>query len=357
MSWLGVLQGEGRWSAQHPALTIHNSDGFVHSRLSQGDQELHNLISEWGVTQLVYMGVHLNDCILDRAIGLRTTASRWGLGKQRVAVARDLVDVMYNRADWPYVQHDTAVAMQVAAAASREGLRAASLCRWNIWSSFGAAQLAGASSNSVPSARSQQPAPTGQSSSQSSRHSSSWRSFGNGITSWPGVPSSCKRTLGRRRGLIRSDCIHRLTRMAMGGCFCPTVLPHCAAPLCCPLCCPVCRWQVSSQELVALGLGCWQVSSQEFVAAVLGGSVGRGLHLDAHVWSYQKSAVQSAIVAGSYWLEEAADQPTTLYLGVLLGLVLLGCSQQGSSICKALGSRITYAIPVNRSLLHHLRSI
>lgn len=147
-------------------------------------------------------------------------------------------------------------------------------------------------------------------------------------------------------------------RLGAAGC-CP-----CAAGLCwvprvvagCPVCCAI---PVGSQEFVVLGSGCWQVSSQEFVAAVLGGSVGRGLQLDAHVQSYQKSAVQSAIVTASYWLEEAGDQPTSLYLValMLLGLMLLGCSQQGSSICKALGSRITYAIPVNRSLLHNLRSI
>ena len=90
---------------------------------------------------------------------------------------------------------------------------------------------------------------------------------------------------------------------------------------------------------------------------MLGGSVGVGLQLEAHVWSYQKSAVQSAIVTGSYLMEEAADQPPTIYLValVLVGLMVLGCSHGlKGCICGALGlgPRITYATPANCSLLH-----
>ena len=58
----------------------------------------------------MYAGVHENMCIMGRSFAIETVRS-WGWPKMRVAVARELVDVMYTPADSPYVSHADGLAI------------------------------------------------------------------------------------------------------------------------------------------------------------------------------------------------------------------------------------------------------
>lgn len=66
-----------------------------------------------GIKNLVYMGVHENMCIMARPFAIEMATS-WGMGKDNIAVMRELVDVMYTPLDPPYVAHDVGLALHTA---------------------------------------------------------------------------------------------------------------------------------------------------------------------------------------------------------------------------------------------------
>lgn len=56
-----------------------------------------------GITNVIYMGVHQNICILKRPFGVRQMVTQG----QNVVLIRDLTDSMYNSRRKPFVDHFT----------------------------------------------------------------------------------------------------------------------------------------------------------------------------------------------------------------------------------------------------------
>merc|ERR1712159_933060 len=96
---------------QIDTLTIMGGDAIITD--VQGEQELINVIRDRGIKNLVYMGVHENLCIMDRAFAVLKVVS-WGWGPSNCAIMRELTDVFYNPADPPYVSHVEGTLLQTA---------------------------------------------------------------------------------------------------------------------------------------------------------------------------------------------------------------------------------------------------
>ena len=84
------------WSRQDPAIRIDDADV-----ISDNGQEVYNYLKDHGITNIVYMGVHANMCVLGRSFGIRQMTK---LGFNTVLV-RDLTDTMYNPRMRPFVAH------------------------------------------------------------------------------------------------------------------------------------------------------------------------------------------------------------------------------------------------------------
>lgn len=85
------------WSRQHSAIGIE-----PHDALSDDLQEIHNTLQQHAVQHLLYAGVHLNMCVLNRPFGIKRMTR---LGYDPVLI-RDATDTMYNPYMRPYVSHD-----------------------------------------------------------------------------------------------------------------------------------------------------------------------------------------------------------------------------------------------------------
>jgi nicotinamidase-related amidase len=85
------------WTRQHPAISIEEPD-----IISDSGREIYNYLAQEGITNIIYMGVHTNMCVLGRSFGIRRM-SRLGL---QCFLVRDLTDTMYDPRDPPYVSHD-----------------------------------------------------------------------------------------------------------------------------------------------------------------------------------------------------------------------------------------------------------
>jgi len=85
------------WTHQIESVEIKDGDA-----IGDGDEAL-NLIRERGITNVIFMGVHTNMCVLGRPFALRRLAKA-GLN---LALVRDLTDAMYNPRMKPYVDHFT----------------------------------------------------------------------------------------------------------------------------------------------------------------------------------------------------------------------------------------------------------
>ena len=92
------------WSRQHPAIMIEPRDA-----LSDDLQEIHNTLQQYAVRHLLYAGVHLNMCVLNRPFGIKRMTR---LGYDAVLI-RDATDTMYNPYMRPYVSHDTGTQLVV----------------------------------------------------------------------------------------------------------------------------------------------------------------------------------------------------------------------------------------------------
>ncbi len=85
------------WSRQIPLLDIAPNDG-----ISENGCEITRFARAGGIKNLIYMGVHVNMCILGRSFGIRRMKQR-GFN---LVLCRDLTDTMYNPASKPHVPHD-----------------------------------------------------------------------------------------------------------------------------------------------------------------------------------------------------------------------------------------------------------
>jgi nicotinamidase-related amidase len=84
------------WRRQAAAVEIAEPDA-----VTDGGQEVWNLLAQRRIDNVLLCGVHLNMCVLGRPFGIRQLVR---LGK-RVALARDLTDTMYNPERPPGVSH------------------------------------------------------------------------------------------------------------------------------------------------------------------------------------------------------------------------------------------------------------
>ncbi|TDF91697.1 isochorismatase family protein [Paenibacillus piri] len=86
------------WSRQHPLLEIDETvDG-----ISDDGREVYSFLSQKGISNIIFMGVHTNMCVLNRSFAIKRLRG-WGFN---VVLSRDLTDAMYNPARAPYVSHE-----------------------------------------------------------------------------------------------------------------------------------------------------------------------------------------------------------------------------------------------------------
>lgn len=92
------------WTHQIDTLKIESADFLISADVPVGTQELWNVLSDRKVQNLMYAGVHENMCIMGRPFAIEEVR-KLGWSPDRVAVVRELVDVMYTPKDRPYVSH------------------------------------------------------------------------------------------------------------------------------------------------------------------------------------------------------------------------------------------------------------
>ena len=80
---------------------------------AEGTQEFWNIAGARNLKNLLYAGVHENMCIMGRPWAIEKVRSL-GWPQERVAVVRELVDVMYTPKDPPYVSHAEGLALHTA---------------------------------------------------------------------------------------------------------------------------------------------------------------------------------------------------------------------------------------------------
>jgi len=85
------------WTRQHPAIKIMGDDV-----ISDNGMEIYSFMQQFGIGNLIMMGVHTNMCIMNRSFGIRKMAM-WGV---RCILVRDLADAMYNPERFPHVSHE-----------------------------------------------------------------------------------------------------------------------------------------------------------------------------------------------------------------------------------------------------------
>ena len=87
---------EPPWKRQMATLSIGPDDA-----ITDNGQELWNLLAARGITQILFLGVHTNMCVLGRPFAIRQLV-KLGLD---VLLVRDLTDTMYNSQRRPFVNH------------------------------------------------------------------------------------------------------------------------------------------------------------------------------------------------------------------------------------------------------------
>jgi len=84
------------WSREHPAVRVAEEDG-----VTDNGREVFNLFRQRGIKNILYVGVHLNMCVLGRSFAIRQMTQ---LGFN-CALVRDFTDTMYNPRQAPQVSH------------------------------------------------------------------------------------------------------------------------------------------------------------------------------------------------------------------------------------------------------------
>ncbi len=87
------------WTRQHPDIPIDQERDVI---ADDEGERLYALLAARGIDTLLYTGVAVNMCILNRSFGMKNMLN-WGL---RCILVKDLTDSMYNPARAPYVRHD-----------------------------------------------------------------------------------------------------------------------------------------------------------------------------------------------------------------------------------------------------------
>jgi len=94
------------WRRQTELISISDEKDFI---INNRKQELFNIVSGRNISTILYVGVHLNSCIMNREFGIRQTIS-WGL---QPIVVREVVDTIYNPSLVPYVTHEQSVRLML----------------------------------------------------------------------------------------------------------------------------------------------------------------------------------------------------------------------------------------------------
>lgn len=94
----------GVWKRQIETLTIKEGD-----LITDSGTEAAGYFFKKGIKNIILVGVHTNMCVIGRPFGLRAMKA---LG-MNVVLMRDMTDLMYNRAMWPYVDHFSGLDLMV----------------------------------------------------------------------------------------------------------------------------------------------------------------------------------------------------------------------------------------------------
>jgi nicotinamidase-related amidase len=95
---------EGVWKRQIETLTVKDED-----LITDSGTEAAGYFFKKGIKNVVLVGVHTNMCVIGRPFGLRAMKA---LG-MNVVLMRDMTDLMYNHAMWPYVDHFSGLDLMV----------------------------------------------------------------------------------------------------------------------------------------------------------------------------------------------------------------------------------------------------
>ncbi|MBD3267548.1 isochorismatase family protein, partial [bacterium] len=85
------------WTRQSRHIEIADRDV-----ISANGREIYNVFQQYGIENVVIMGVHTNMCILNRSFAIKQM-TKWGFP---CVLVRDLTDAMYDPDDKPYVSHE-----------------------------------------------------------------------------------------------------------------------------------------------------------------------------------------------------------------------------------------------------------
>jgi nicotinamidase-related amidase len=92
------------WTKETDLLDIKENDVITDS-----GHEMVRMFREKGIDRVILMGVHTNMCVVSRPFGLRNMIT-YGM---KVALMRDLTDVMYDARQAPYVNHFTGLELMI----------------------------------------------------------------------------------------------------------------------------------------------------------------------------------------------------------------------------------------------------
>jgi nicotinamidase-related amidase len=92
------------WTREHPAIAVERGDV-----VSQSGEEVFNYLTAERVNTIIYVGVHLNKCVLGRSFGIRQMTDE-GF---RTMLVRDLTDTMYNPRSRPFVVHERGTELMI----------------------------------------------------------------------------------------------------------------------------------------------------------------------------------------------------------------------------------------------------
>lgn len=82
---------------EHPGIQMCDGDG-----VSDSAGEIYGFCRAKGISNLAYVGVHTNRCVIGRPFGIRQMVD---LG-MNVVLVRDLTDAVYDPRKWPFVSHE-----------------------------------------------------------------------------------------------------------------------------------------------------------------------------------------------------------------------------------------------------------
>jgi hypothetical protein len=82
------------WIRENIAISIGEDDV-----ISDDGLEIYSFLRHSGIQTLLYTGVHVNKCMLERSFGIKQMTS-WGIV---CVLVRDLTDAIYDPREWPHV--------------------------------------------------------------------------------------------------------------------------------------------------------------------------------------------------------------------------------------------------------------